>query len=50
VVAGAQSKSEGIVDRFGINNVVVVKHEDEIVGDCSDLMSRVVRIDSVGGG
>jgi hypothetical protein len=35
-----EQKAEGIVDRFGINNVVVVKDEDEIVGDCVDLIEQ----------
>ena len=35
-----EQKGEGIVDRSGINNVVVVQDEDEIVRDCDDLVEQ----------
>ena len=35
-----QQKSEGIVNRFGINNMVVVKDQDEIVRDGRDVIQQ----------
>ena len=35
-----QQKGEGIVDRFGLNHVVVVEDEEEIVRDGGDLIEQ----------
>ena len=35
-----EQKGEGLVNRFGINNVVVVKDEDEIVRDGGDFIEQ----------
>src|SRR5438552_3031048 len=35
-----EQKGESIVDRFGINNVVVVKDEHEVVRDCGDFIQQ----------
>src|SRR3972149_1513065 len=35
-----EQKGEGIVNRFGINNMVVVKDEDEIVRDGGDFIEQ----------
>ncbi len=45
-----EQKGEGIVNRSGINNVVVIEDENEIVRDGSISLSKAVRIDSLGGG
>jgi len=35
-----EQKGEGMVNRFGINHVVVVKNEDEIVRDGGDFIEQ----------
>ncbi len=35
-----KQEGQGIVDRFGINDVVVVKDEDEILGEGGDLVEQ----------
>ena len=35
-----EQKGEGLVDRFGVNHVVVVKDEDEIVRDGGDFIEQ----------
>ena len=43
-------KGEGLVDRFGLNQVVVVKDEDEASGRVVISLIRAVRSASAGGG
>ena len=35
-----EKKDDGIVNRFGIKNVVVIKDEDEIIRDCGDFIEQ----------
>jgi len=39
-----------VVDRFGIDSVIVVEDDDKIALDDRDLVDRAVRTDSVVGG
>ena len=45
-----EEKGEGIVNRFGIQYVVIVKNQGEMFGMAAISLSKAVRIDSDDGG
>ena len=38
-----KQKDDGILNRFGINNVVVIKDEGEIVRDSGDIIEQACK-------